>query len=67
MSWTDNQERYGQVSRAFHWGFSALLSWQFASAIARKFFEDTSVEEFLWSTHRVLGSYPRAVVERMPA
>lgn len=56
MSWTDNQQRYGRVSRLFHWGLSVLLTWQFASALAREFIEDTALEQFLWSTHRPLGS-----------
>lgn len=55
MRWKDNTERYGRVTRAFHWGMVALLSWQFASALARKFFEDSAAEQFLWSTHRPLG------------
>ena len=56
MTWTDNQQRYGRVSRLFHWGLALLLTWQFASAVARVLIEDTAVEQFLWSTHRPLGT-----------
>jgi cytochrome b561 len=55
VNWIDRQDRYGPASRAFHWGMAALLAWQFASAMAHKFIEDTAVEQFLWSTHRPLG------------
>jgi len=56
VSWVDRQDRYGRVSRGFHWGMAALLGLQFASALAHKFFEDTSVEVVLWSTHRPVGA-----------
>jgi len=62
VTWFDRQDRYGRVSRAFHWGLAALLSWQFASALAHKFIEDTPIEEFLWSTHRSMGVLILALV-----
>jgi len=55
VNWKDRQDRYGRVSRAFHWGMSVLLGWQFASALAREFLEDTALEQFLWSTHPPMG------------
>jgi cytochrome b561 len=39
-----------------------LLAWQFASALAREFFEDTAIEQALWSTHRSVGALIFALV-----
>jgi cytochrome b561 len=55
MSFTDNTNRYGLVTRIFHWGMAALLFWQFASVIAHAFFEKTAADQFLWSTHKPVG------------
>lgn len=52
----DNTDRYGSISRLLHWGMALLLLWQFASAAARVLAEDTTVEQFLWSTHKPLGA-----------
>lgn len=55
MTLMDNPDRYGQVSRALHWGMAVLLLWQFLSAGAHFLIEDTAVEQFLWATHKPLG------------
>lgn len=55
MTLRDNPGRYGQVSRALHWGMALLLLWQFFSAIAHLLLEETSIEQFLWATHKPLG------------
>lgn len=62
MNWTDQQAYYGLVSRSFHWGMALLLGWQFAGALSRKFFEDTALEGFFWSTHRSVGVVVFALV-----
>lgn len=51
----DNHERYGHVSRILHWGMALLLLWQFLSATAHFFFDDTAIEAFFWPTHKPLG------------
>ncbi len=55
MALTDNTEHYGIVSKVFHWGIALLLLWQFLSASAHFFFEDTAIEAFFWPTHKPLG------------
>lgn len=55
MAISDNSDRYGRVSRILHWGMALLLLWQFLSAGAHLFLEDTLIEQFLWSTHKPLG------------
>lgn len=46
MSYKDDNERYGQVSRILHWGMALLLLWQFLSAASHFFFDDTAIEAF---------------------
>ncbi|HAA44869.1 MAG: cytochrome B561 [Halomonas sp. 54_146] len=55
LAMMDTHSRYGLVSRALHWGMALLFVWQFSSAAARVFFEDTALESFLWGTHGQLG------------
>ncbi len=55
MSLKDSREYYGKVSRILHWGMALLLLWQFLSAAAHFFFEDTAIEAFFWPTHKPLG------------
>ncbi len=44
----DSSSRYGLVSRALHWGMALLFVWQFSSAAARVWLENTAIEGFLW-------------------
>ena len=55
MNNIDNQKRYGRVSRILHWGVALLIVWQFLSAAAHYFLEDTAIEAFFWPTHKPLG------------
>lgn len=55
MSLSDNNNRYGLVTRILHWGMGALLIWQFSSVFAHVFFEDNSLDSFLWATHKPVG------------
>lgn len=55
MATRDTFERYGSVSRVFHWGMAVLVLWQFLTAGARVLAEDTAFESFMWSTHKPLG------------
>lgn len=58
----DNAVRYGSITRLLHWAMALLLLWQFASAAARVLAEDTAVEQFLWGTHKPLGTLLLALV-----
>lgn len=49
-------EAYGSFSRILHWLMAALLLIQFLSAASHFFFEDTSLEAFLWPIHKPLGA-----------
>ncbi len=55
MGKSDSSTRYGTVTRFLHWGMALLILWQFLSAAARYFFEDTAIEAFFWPTHKPLG------------
>ncbi|BCB07605.1 hypothetical protein HHSLTHF2_14950 [Vreelandella venusta] len=50
LAMMDTNKRYGIVSRLLHWGMALLFVWQFSSAAARLFFEDTPLESFLGSS-----------------
>lgn len=55
MQLGDTNERYGAVSCFLHWGMALLFLWQFLTASAHAFLDDTPVEEFMWSSHKPLG------------
>ncbi len=52
----DTPDRYGSISRLFHWSMAALFAWQFTSALLRVLAEDTPIEQFFWGTHASLGA-----------
>ncbi|KAE8437372.1 MULTISPECIES: cytochrome b [Halomonadaceae] len=58
----DSSSRYGLVSRALHWGMALLFVWQFSSAVARVWLEDTAIEGFLWGAHSQVGVVLMALV-----
>lgn len=52
----DAPNRFGLVSRAFHWGMAALFAAQFASAAAHWALErGNALRDALWSYHADLG------------
>lgn len=51
----DSSERYGAVSRAFHWGMTLMLIWQGLSAFAHAFFHKSAFDAFFWPTHKSMG------------
>lgn len=55
MQFRDTQNRYGGLSRAFHWGMALLFVWQFLTVIARVLFEDSALDNLLWGSHKPLG------------
>ena len=48
-------ETYNPFSKLMHWTMAVLLLWQFISAIAHYYFEDSAFEAFFWPTHKPLG------------
>ena len=53
---TDSPDRYGLVSRFFHWGMAALFAAQFASAAAHWAMpRENALRETLWAYHTDLG------------
>jgi cytochrome b561 len=53
----DTPQKYGSVSRLFHWGMAAVFLMQFASAIAHAALErDDALRQFLWGFHVPLGT-----------
>lgn len=55
MSITDTPDRYGSISRFFHWAIAALVVWQLVTASARFLFEDSWLDELLWGSHKPVG------------
>ncbi|UTF61569.1 cytochrome b [Gilvimarinus sp. DA14] len=55
MALIDAKDRYGLLSRFFHWSMALLILWQFTGVLARVLAEDTALEKFFWSTHKPLG------------
>ncbi|SEK46629.1 cytochrome b561 [Roseovarius nanhaiticus] len=54
---TDSQDRYGLISRIFHWGMALLFAAQFLSAAAHWALpREHAVREALWSYHPTLGA-----------
>lgn len=53
--WRDTPERYGLVSRGFHWGMAALFAWQFAGALLYVGIGDTAVTRLVGGSHFTLG------------
>ena len=55
-SFTDSPDRYGLVSRLFHWGMAALFALQFASAAAHWALpRENTLRDALWRYHPDLG------------
>ncbi|HBT32991.1 MAG TPA: cytochrome B [Pusillimonas sp.] len=52
----DSPERYGLISRLFHWGMALVLLWQFTSVIIHTLFEKTAIDKFFWGTHKAVGT-----------
>lgn len=58
----DNTQRYGTITRTLHWGIALLLLWQFSSVAARVLMKDSSLDKFLWATHKPLGALLLALI-----
>ena len=52
----DNNDTYGTVSRALHWGMTVLIVWQFLSAGSHLLLDDTAVEAFFLAHAQAAGA-----------
>lgn len=55
ISWLDSPQRYGLVSRGFHWLMAALFAWQFAGALLYVGIGDTALTRFVGGSHFAIG------------
>ena len=54
-TWLDTPQRYGHVSRGFHWLMAALFAWQFAGALLFVGIGDTALTRFVGGSHFAVG------------
>lgn len=54
--WRDTPQRYGRVSRFFHWLMAGLFAWQFAGALLYVGLGDTALTRFVGGSHFTLGA-----------
>ncbi len=54
--WRDAPQRYGRISRGFHWLMAALFAWQFAGALLYVGIGDTALTRFVGGSHFTLGA-----------
>ncbi|MGU3385101.1 cytochrome b [Methylobacterium sp. D53M] len=53
--WLDTPERYGRVSRGFHWVMAALFAWQFTGALLYVTIGDAALTRLVGGSHFTLG------------
>lgn len=53
--WLDTPQRYGRISRAFHWLMAALFAWQFAGALLYVAIGDAALTRLVGGSHFTLG------------
>jgi cytochrome b561 len=53
--WRDTPQRYGRVSRGFHWLMAAMFAWQFTGALLYVSIGDTALTRFVGGSHFTLG------------
>ena len=53
--WLDTPERYGRVSRGFHWVMAALFAWQFTGALLYVTIGDAALTRLIGGSHFTLG------------
>ncbi|WP_264051598.1 cytochrome b [Methylobacterium flocculans] len=53
--WLDTPQRYGRISRSFHWLMAALFGWQFAGALLFVSMGDNALTRFVGGSHLTLG------------
>ncbi|MDO5288815.1 MAG: cytochrome b [Pseudomonadota bacterium] len=52
----DTSTRYGSVSRFLHWLMAAGIIWVLLSATVHALAEDSTLDAFMWPTHKHVGS-----------
>lgn len=55
VGWLDTPQRYGGISRGFHWLMAVLFAWQFAGALLYVGTGDTPLTRFVGGSHFTLG------------
>lgn len=53
--WLDTPQRYGRISRGFHWLMAALFAWHFAGALLFVGIGDTALTRFVGASHFTVG------------
>ena len=53
--WLDTPQRYGRISRGFHWLMAVLFTWQFTGAVLFVAIGDTAITRFIGGSHFSLG------------
>jgi cytochrome b561 len=51
----DSQQRYGTISRFFHWTMALGFFWMAATVILKVVADETGIQKFFWSTHKAIG------------
>lgn len=47
--WLDSSDRYGLISRLFHWGMALLILWQFMPMVTWRLFGESAIGRFVYS------------------
>ncbi|MCE4226625.1 cytochrome b [Methylobacterium sp. C25] len=53
--WFDTPQRYGRISRAFHWCMAAFFGWQFAGALLFVSIGDKAITRLVGGSHFTMG------------
>lgn len=51
----DSQQRYGTISRFFHWIMALGFFWMAITVILKVVADETDIQKFFWSTHKAVG------------
>jgi len=51
----DNKQRYGTISRFFHWTMAVGFLWMATTVILKLVADETDIQKFFWSTHKSVG------------
>lgn len=51
----DTQQRYGTISRFFHWAMAVGFFWMAVTVILKLVADETGIQKFFWSTHKAVG------------
>lgn len=51
----DNKQRYGTISRFFHWIMAIGFLWMATTVVLKLVADETDIQKFFWSTHKAVG------------